>query len=223
MSDDSEEDEEKVRDVMKPAIAEERTSDLEEIFSAIITSNASLMKLSMVIRSSPVRDDYLKAASKYSTYNPFPDINHVKEKHSSAKRSSDWLLERLGKAITRRRQFLLYRVEHHEKLSKWDDGDEKPKDRIDEKPEKTVASTKATTFFMGEILAPKPPSDTAVSFGSQTSYEATTAGGEGAASKLTVPAPPTFAFPGVPFEFGEPFQCPYCYTEQTVKNKAAWK
>lgn len=221
MSDDSEQEENESRSDLKPA--EERTSDLQELFSAITTSNASLMKLSMVIRSSPARDDYFKAATKYSTYNPFPDINHVKEKHASAKRSSDWLLERLGKAITRRRQFLLYRVEHHEKLSKWDDDDEKPKEKMDEKPETIIASTKATTFFIGDILVQKPPSDTAVSFGSQTSYEATTAGGEGAAIKLTVPPPPPFAFPGVPFEFGQTFQCPYCYTEQTVKNKTAWK
>jgi len=31
------------------------------------------------------------------------------------------------------------------------------------------------------------------------------------------------AFEEVAFAFGEPFQCPYCYMEQTVKNKTAWK
>jgi hypothetical protein len=37
------------------------------------------------------------------------------------------------------------------------------------------------------------------------------------------PAPPRFAFEGIPFEYGEPFRCLYCYTEQVVKNKIAWK
>ncbi|KFY70285.1 hypothetical protein V498_10372, partial [Pseudogymnoascus sp. VKM F-4517 (FW-2822)] len=46
---------------------------------------------------------------------------------------------------------------------------------------------------------------------------------------LTVPPPPKFAFPTrfgfpkIPFEYGQPFQCPYCFTEQTVENRSAWK
>jgi hypothetical protein len=91
------------------------TSDLDQLFMAIKNSNSSLMKITMVIRNSPARDDYLKAASRYR-FDPRYDIGHVKEKHGSAKRSSDWLLERLGKALTRRRQYLKYREEHHGKL-----------------------------------------------------------------------------------------------------------
>ncbi|KUJ19143.1 uncharacterized protein LY89DRAFT_478685 [Mollisia scopiformis] len=37
------------------------------------------------------------------------------------------------------------------------------------------------------------------------------------------PPPPKWAFEDVLFEYGEPFQCPICYTEQVVKNKHAWK
>lgn len=61
----------------------------------------------------------------------------MKEKHGSARGSSDWLVERLGKAITRRRQYLKYREDHHGKLSR--DWDEAPKDgeaKEDDKPEK---------------------------------------------------------------------------------------
>jgi hypothetical protein len=59
------------------------------------------------------------------------------------------------------------------------------------------------------------------SFGSQTSYEPTVVGVS--VHKMSVPPPPSMAFEDVPFEYGEPFQCPYCYMEQTVKNKTAWK
>ena len=229
-SDDSErEDDSRIEEEKKSAQGEgtekmpqQNPSELEEIFSAIHSSNASLMKLSMVIRSSPARDDYLKAASRFKDWNPYPDIGHVREKHGSAKGSTEWLLNRLGKAITRRRQFLKYRVEHFEKLSgAWDEGERAKRD--DEKPEKTIASTKATTFIGNDNIYQREGSDAAVSFGSQTSYEATVAGDEIASHKLTVPPPPKLAFPDIPFEFGEPFNCPYCYTEQNVKNKAAWK
>ena len=182
------------------------------------------MKLSIVIRSSATRDDYLKAASRYKTWSPYPDIGHVREKYGSAKHTSDWLLERLGKAITRRRQFLKYRIEHNDKLAGiWDEGGgEESRD----KPEKTiVASTKATTFVGENALqnVRAEGSDAGNSFGSQTSYEATIYDGDGAPRMLTVPPPPKLAFPNVRFKYGEPFKCPYCFTEQVVKNKGAWK
>ena len=199
-----------------------QTSELEELFNAVIASNKSLMKLSMVIRSSPARDDYNKAASRYKDWNPYADIGHVREKYGSAKGSSDWLLTRLGNAIARRRQFLKYRIEHAEKMAGgWEEEDKPHKEG--ENPEKTIASTKATTFLGNDAVYQKAESDTAVSFGSQTSYEQTVQGDETAATKLTVPNPPRFAFPDVSFEYGEPFNCPYCYTVQNVKNKAAWK
>jgi hypothetical protein len=127
------------------------TSELQEIFTAIVASNKSLMKLSMIIRSSPARDDYIKAAFRYKDWNPYADIGHVREKHGSAKGSSDWLLNRLGSAIARRRQFLKYRVEHSEKMAGgWDEGEKPPKEDI--MPEKTIASTKATTFMGNDIV-----------------------------------------------------------------------
>jgi hypothetical protein len=171
-----------------------QTSDLGQLFTAIKTANSSLMKLSMVIRNSPARDDYLKAASRYH-FDARYDIGHVKEKHGAAKRSSDWLLERLGKAITRRRQYLKYREDRHIKLSKdWGEeaaaevdmaGLEAPpmataKAIEDEKPEKTIALTKltkATTYVGNETMIER----------------------DGIDHKLSVPPPPIMAFEGVPF------------------------
>jgi hypothetical protein len=191
------------------------------------------MKLSILIRESSKRDDYAKAASRYSTWSPNPDISHVNEKYGSANMSSPWLLERLGTAITRRRQFLTYRMEHHGKLTgDWgEDIDvvvvETPdKIREGKKPAKSIAPTQATTFIPDTFTPEKDGSDIAgsvVSVGSQTSYEATEFAREDGPTKLTVPPPPKWAFPDVPFEYGEPFQCPVCYTEQKVKNKNAWK
>ncbi|OBT40843.1 hypothetical protein VE00_08628 [Pseudogymnoascus sp. WSF 3629] len=97
--------------------AAQDTSYLQELCMAISSSNVSLMKLSILIRKSSNRDDYLKAASRYNTWEPSPFISHVREKYGSAKGSKEWLVERLGKDIMRRRQFLTYREEHHGKLT----------------------------------------------------------------------------------------------------------
>lgn len=198
------------------------TSRLAELLAAAKIANSNLMDISIVIRNTPTRDDYNKAATRYSL-DPRWDIGHVQEKFGSAKRSSDWLIQRLGKSITRRRQYLTYRKEHHDKLSH--DWDEIPKDIVelkeDDQPEKTIALTKATTFVEAK-LAPQKDGSEVGSFGTETSYDQTVAGGT-QEHQLTVPGPPAEAFEGVPFLYGEPFQCPYCYTEQNVKNRNAWK
>ncbi|KAF5879364.1 putative ankyrin repeat protein [Botrytis fragariae] len=199
----------------EPDSKPEQTSELQELFKAMRDANTNLLKLSMVIRNSPDRDDYLKAATRYG-FDASYDIGHVREKHGSAKNSADWLIVRLGKAITRRRQYLKYRNDHHGKLTRdWDDV------MINEEEDKTIALTKATTFVENTTAVQTHGSDLGGSFGSQTSYEATTMGES--TGVLNVPSHPKMGFEDVPFQFGSPFQCPYCLTEQVVKNRSAWK
>ncbi|TGO46729.1 hypothetical protein BCON_0310g00070 [Botryotinia convoluta] len=199
----------------EPDSKPEQTSELQDLFKAMRDANTNLLKLSMVIRNSPNRDDYLKAATRYR-FDASYDIGHVREKHGSEKNSADWLIVRLGKAITRRRQYLKYRKDHHGKLTRdWDDV------MINEKEDKTIALTKATTFVENTTTAQKDGSDLGSSFGSQTSYEATIIGEP--TGRLTVPSHPKMAFEDVPFKFGSPFRCPYCFTEQEVRTRSAWK
>ncbi|RAL67571.1 hypothetical protein DID88_008326 [Monilinia fructigena] len=193
----------------------EQTSELQELFKAMKDANSNLIKLSMVIRSSPNRDDHLKAATRYK-FDPSYDIGHAREKHGSAKGITDWLIVLLGKAITRRRQYLKYRKDHHGKLTRdWDEA------AAFEKENKTIASTKATTFIENPTTVRTDGSELDGSFGSQTSYEATIVGES--AGRLNVPSRPKMAFEDVPFEFGSHFRCPYCFTEQAVKKRSAWK
>ena len=122
-----------------------------------------------------------------------------------------------------------YREEHHTKLAHdWDK--EAPEEVVtplptvieESKPERTIALTKATTYVESKTLVEKDGVDLdQSSFRSQTSYELSVI--SEAVNKLSVPPPLIMAFEGVSFEFREPFQCPYCYMEQTVKNKTAWK
>ncbi|CZT12877.1 uncharacterized protein RAG0_16547 [Rhynchosporium agropyri] len=202
------------------------TSELDELLSAMETANRSLMKISIVIRNTPTRDDYVKAAARFSLDSHW-DISHVDAKFGAARRSGDWLIQRLGRSITRRRQYLTYREEHHEKLAKDWETPVKPvivlkeDEDEDEQAPQTLALTKATTYVEALPTALNDGSEVG-SFETETSYQQTMAG-EIEEHLLTVPPPPSEAFEGVPFEFGHPFQCPYCWTEQTVKGRNAWK
>ncbi|KAI9651378.1 hypothetical protein NHQ30_001420 [Ciborinia camelliae] len=192
----------------------EQTSELQELFQAMKDANSNLMKLSMVIPRSPSQDDYLKAATRYH-FDPCYDIGHVREKHGSAKGITDWLIVRLGEAITRRRQYLKYRQDHGKLMRDWDEA------AITEREHDTIPLTKATTFGENTTPVQKGGSELGSILGSQTSYKATILGE--AAGRLNVPSHPKMAFEDVPFEFGRPFTCPYCFTEQVVKNRSAWK
>ena len=76
---------------------------------------ANLYKLSIIIRNGNLSQDRFLKSSKtdVSYYEPY-DEQHVKNKFPEA---SEELVERLGRANTRRRQYLKYREQHHEKLS----------------------------------------------------------------------------------------------------------
>ncbi|KAG7285371.1 hypothetical protein NEMBOFW57_009998 [Staphylotrichum longicolle] len=73
-----------------------------------------LLRLTVAIRNPAPHDRYVKTQFvEASHFEPF-DIKHV---HSKFDQIQPWLAERLGTAITRRRQYLKYRQSHHEKLA----------------------------------------------------------------------------------------------------------
>ncbi|PMD16026.1 hypothetical protein NA56DRAFT_709109 [Hyaloscypha hepaticicola] len=79
------------------------TCDLEQLLEAIQASNTSLMKLSMVIRNSPARDDYLKAVSRYSSYPADWDIKHLSRDYNAASHEKD---EERTNALTKATTFV---------------------------------------------------------------------------------------------------------------------
>ena len=89
--------------------------ELQQLFQSISSIIANLYKLWIIIRRGNLNGDRLLKSSMVNVafYETF-DIGHVRNKFPSA---NDALVERLGKAISRRRQYLKYREQHHGKLS----------------------------------------------------------------------------------------------------------
>jgi hypothetical protein len=203
-----------------------RTCLLKELFFSALETTSSLLKLSVAIRSSPARDDYPKAAARYSIPSVW-DIQHVKEKHGNAKYSQPWLLERLGNAIALRRKYLQYRKEHNSKIMTRNEGLENPSFTDGHTIAPTMSNTLPSTVATGvgvdvHVALDEFTVGVEEDARSQTSYEPTMYEG-GESTKLTVPKPPELAFDGIPFEYGSPFMCPYCFIEQYCKDRTAWK
>ena len=225
------------------AIEAPPTTELQELLRSIIEAITSLLKLSIVIRNPLPRDRYAKSAGM-PPLNSSYDIAHVRHKYPKTEGTGaegevkdDWLLKRLGKAITSRRQFLRYRRDHREKLSRPSrnvekrEGVSKPQPRFDASgwvetssratrtvisdvaPSSTLPQTKASTYVTDD--SEDKIEELSDAGQSESSYATTVS--EEADSILLVPPMPKEAADEVPFE------CPYCFTIQTVIDYSAWK
>ncbi len=224
------------------------TSELQQLFLAIVETVTSLLKLSVSIRRSTPRGRYARVASlspldpslvaSLSPLDPSFDINHVYEKYPRL-RSRPWLVEKLGKAITRRRDFLRYRERHHEKLADSNvlSAFKKTLDHHNPVPNKPgthtisarggpkmanvasssadrsrLVSTIATTYIADSHNLLETVSHAGLSFSDITSV----ADGHDQEAR-PIPDPPKDS------AGAKPFECPYCYTIQVVRKPSHWK
>lgn len=188
----------------------EPLSELSQIMETLSEVITCLFQLSMSIRN-PVPHDHIinSASDPTSSYEGF-DKNHVQSKHPSADHD---LVERMGKAITRRRSYLKYRESRHSRLARG---------IID------VDSGLANTIQGGSTVATSLPPEVAVgedrdapdsdpfSLGdiiSQTSF-ATSASGN---RSMRPPPPPPES------RNGQAFECPLCFYIITVSSKTSWE
>jgi hypothetical protein len=90
--------------------SDEGVSEIQEIFTSIADSISSLFRFSIIIRNNTNRDSYAKAnvVAAGSSYDDKYDTNHVREKFPALEKGNEWLITRLGKAITTKRQYLRY-------------------------------------------------------------------------------------------------------------------
>ena len=187
-----------------------------------------------MVRNATPRDRYTKAATAPNPFSDQFDIAHVTQKFPKLK---NWLRDRLGKAITHRRQYLRYCAEHHNALKKQLTAEapnhvsttntvvhtqhEMP--RVTpiaysgshlgvSEPADTLPLTKASTLVASHLEEAEDPSDGLT----QTSY-ATSVGEDNGTGKLRV----------IPIQEvsrgGTAFECPYCWGIQNSKTQKAWK
>ncbi|KAF5712162.1 zinc finger transcription factor ace1 [Fusarium mundagurra] len=165
-------------------------SELSQIFAAIVEDINCLLRLSVSIHNPSPHDRFKKAyLTDTSVYEPF-DVQHVCNKLSKAPKP---IAERLGKAISRRRQYFKYRELHHEKLASGLELDGK------DQMQSTVASSLPKKLNVNEPISLEEDLDDASDTGrSQTSWATSAADPE----RRKIPALPAEAENG-------PFECPF--------------
>ncbi|KAF7509028.1 hypothetical protein GJ744_008423 [Endocarpon pusillum] len=212
------------------------TTELQEIFESVKDTITSLMKVSIIIRNATPRDRYARAETAIKKqFLDYFDVGHVGHKYPKVE-SQKWLKARLGNAITKRRCFLKYCRDHHQKFSATSDVKEHgvksvanigelilpkcdgPSSNLKTRtisvrsgPDSTIAPTAASTLHVSSLEVEGDISDSY----SQSSY-ATSLGEDSADTTLRVPrlAEITTSFP---------FECPYCWTLLDIKHEARWR
>jgi hypothetical protein len=199
--DDDDEDAELFGILNEDAIQRPVTRALDEMHEIILC----LLRFSMTLRN-PARHDQIKESASTSTqfYNKW-DIDHVQNKFPDAQ---DYLHERLGKAVSRHRQYFKYRKEHHSKLV---EGLDDEKDAMDKRPS-TIATSLNAPDLPNAAISKGDELETE-SLYSATSFAPTTAG------EVSLRPPP---LPESGRE-GGPFECPLCFGIVIAEDERSWR
>lgn len=194
------------------------TSPLKETLKEVGNVITCLYRLSISIQN-PASRDRLERIEKIDMthFEPF-DIEHVRNKYDGLGEDYRLLIERLGKANTKRRQLLKYHHEHHEKIIgrrvAETDTSLNENDYLSEAPSEmrtTVSTAREGNVNLEYIAADVMNLENRSEAGfSQTSYASPTA----QSGSLRVPAPPLGFHKG-------PFQCPYCFSIIVTDNRAS--
>ncbi|KAH7135346.1 hypothetical protein B0J11DRAFT_157717 [Dendryphion nanum] len=188
--------------------------------------------MSIIIRRATPRDRFVIAqAHNQTSFDDMFDINHVAQKFPLLE---GWLRERLGKAITRRRQFLRYARDHRSRLGKEPTELWKPEEAIAAKPvlstssmenqshsgrtvltqhASTLAPTVASTLHDISIALPETDFEDNQS---QSSF-ALSLGEEELESRQQLPRLIDVS------KGASTFECPLCCTIQSIRKEISWQ
>ncbi|KAK1499251.1 hypothetical protein CTAM01_07172 [Colletotrichum tamarilloi] len=164
-----------------------------------------LMRLIITIQNPAPWDRFIDSKRTDTSMFEAYDIQHVSAKFEGI---DSQLAQRLGKAISRRRQYFKYRELRHEKLSRQMD------EQADANVTDTISSTVASSFYnhskpLPQIYDFSESQDVA----SVTSYDASTLED---AQERSVPDLPKEAYDG-------PFECQFCFMIVDIRDTRAWR
>lgn len=161
----------------------------------------NLLGLSTAIKNQAPHDQIMAAKETGVSFYEQHDINYVRESYSAL---LPWQVERLGKAISRRRQYFRYRRTRHEQLTF-----DEPETEVEKKSTSTLASSIPDELKPQGLREEKEEEQEYIS---QTSFVTSTSQGDA----RRIPPLPDKAEAG-------PFECPFCYCIIVAHNRQEWK
>jgi tetratricopeptide (TPR) repeat protein len=221
-------------DIIIKVDADEKSHQLSEageLFRSVKDTITGLFRISIIIRKASPRDRFAKAlAARQEPFDDRFDIDYVSHKFPMLNiEKKEWFKERVGKAITQRRQYLRYSRDHRDKLAQepkdlWQPEDVGPRTTLLPvlsqagktnltKPTSTLAPTTASTLLAEKIAIYEEDLDDNQS---RTSY-AVSLGEDDHESHLRLPSLSEVSKDATTFE------CPFCWTVQDIQKDSTWR
>jgi hypothetical protein len=217
-----------------------------ELLSEIEACITRLFRVSSLIRQAAPTDLFAKALTKSRLqFNDSFDIAHVFEKYPKLMADDRlWLRKRLGRAITKRRQYLSYVQHHHDKLSGAQNEPAEPAEPAPMKPEILEALpmkqlqafksplmdsasrpstyiTKATTLAPDRITPQMLVADDSDPEDDARSYTTISRSIDGDYDTSALTKIPKLTDLRVGKE--KAIECPFCFRMQRFRSEKAWK
>lgn len=176
-------------------------TESQQLMSGIVDAITCLLRLSITIRNAAPHDQFMQPSKTNVSLFEKYDIDHVRSKFP---RGEEYLVVRLGRAISRRRQYLKYREECYKSRAH-------SLATLDARPEETDHQSVQTSLPVA--LRTSDNRDLNKDVLSQTSY----------ASTSTTLAP--LSVPPLPREGKNQnlFECPYCFMTISVPSAYSWR
>ncbi|KAF3003201.1 hypothetical protein E8E13_009626 [Curvularia kusanoi] len=197
------------------------STELAQLVSNMDEINTCLMRMSMAIRTPASHDQFIQSRGITVSHLEPQDIQHVRSRFPEG---PNYLLIRLGKAISRRRQFLQYR-EAHRQRSGFGMNPMQAVQLEDSMPRSTPASTTALTQH-GESTLASSVSINIWTPGTLEIDERTHSGGfdlqlirASGTSPFARIRPPTLPEGALQ---GQSFECALCKRSIVVRHTRAW-
>ena len=220
----------------------QRMTESNELALAMGEALRGLFQLSMFIHKSTRRNKFASFAAGRGEMETQIDIRHVQDRFPFARNNPE-LIERLGKANARRRQWLGYKKKHRAKLGRQPSPDLNPdsttegpsrwslslgtglplEDHVgegvdipsDQSERTALSSTVASTFYAAPPLEPDEESQGSEAGYSETTYSESVEGGSEIAMSYFPQPPPESVN-------GNPFECPYCFQIVSITGRTSW-
>ncbi|KAF2005540.1 hypothetical protein P154DRAFT_423989, partial [Amniculicola lignicola CBS 123094] len=196
------------------------STELQQLVSSTAEIITCLMRLSMAIRNPAPHNQFKESQNIDTTHFEVFDVEHVRGKFPKAE---DFIVERLGKAISRRRMYLRYRETHRKKLEMGLAPISNEPATVTEEANLThiAPSEKIQSTVASSIPAAVKASTFEVDVGENDYYEETLSQTSYAssASDTTKLRPPPLPEQG---QDGDPFECPLCFRFTSVRQVSAW-
>lgn len=178
-------------------------NEIDILVHRISETITNLMQISIAIRRISRRDQYAKSGLVLSRY-PFStefDLRRILDLFPKL-RDAEWLAERLGRAVVRRRQHFKYREDHHERMLA----------QLDSTEDDTQSEfSKASTFGLGDFAHSEHSDQISESGRSNTTF-----GSAHDDRRNPIPRIPKT------LQDGEPGECPFCFNVVTIASQRAW-